>query len=587
MEKESLNWTGLRRTASRVVSAIVAIATSLANGAAPPIIPVPTLETLPAWAKIQTPPTKRALVIGIGTYQHAPPLKTPPFDASLVESTLTSVDPNFIITRVPKEKGSRGSLLDAISTFAKSIRPGDVAFVYFSGHGLERDTVNYLVPIEADAATPGREGFVYVSLPYLIEQIQLAKPGITVVILDACRADPFSALGASADELDPPNGAELASGSSPSAGASASSPVNAVAQDAAASAAASAASSPKAGLSEIKPPNGFYVAYAAAPGMPSFSLFRGDDPKAGSIFTRRLLNFLVTVNKPVFNVFGATSGDVSRLTGEKQTPFLNTFNAGEVLLSKNVHLEADEEETWIRTVAQAPVDQQPSALRGFLDLYPAGPFASAARKRIEDLEQGTPQPAPVASVIVEPAILVSGALRTPAIAQANASIAIASRDVFVRAAPQPAFPGVLATLRKGEEVQVLAAETRPGWAKIALRNGGVGYVGSVATPTIPVKPNDLVLKLVGDDLPDITQGPFKDQWQAAFRQSSVVVHIDSGPAVALNAWRARQVAYLRALRVRAALVAQGANNARVTVTLGNDKLRADTTIVTATRLDTP
>jgi uncharacterized caspase-like protein len=589
MRSKSILVTHVSRVAAAARSSAVLVTfacVQVAHGA------VPALTSLPPWAQVQTSPTKRALVIGIGDYLHVPPLKTPIFDASMVVAALSALDPNFIITRVPSTETTRGQLLDAISAFTSTLTPGDVAFVYFSGHGLERDGVNYLVPINAAVATPGREGFEYLSLTYVLEQIQEAKPGISVVILDACRADPFAGANTQDDELPPPapsaaqnpaaSGVAVAVTDRPQSGATAEVPAALVAGESHAPARAT-------GLKEIDSPDGFLVAYAAEPGKPSYSLFQGDSPDKGSIFTRRLVNFLSTVNKPLFNVFGATEGDVYRLTGKKQKPYLNSFNAGEVLLAKNFYLEENEKESWIRTVLETPADQQISALRGFLDLYPVGPFSSAARKRIDELEQGASPAVLVASVTAAPPVVVmSGALKTLGVSQAAANLAIASRDVFVRAAPRASSSGVLGTLRKGDEVQVLAAAVRPGWAKIALPNGGIGYVGSVATPSPSAVSNERTLQLAGDEVPDtVLRGLIAPQAQDTPKQPLLVAHISSGPAADPNPWRARQIAFLRALRIRAALVAEGATSSRITMTFGDRRIQTDTSIVTITRVSAP
>ena len=160
-------------------------------------------------------------------------------------------------------------------------------------------------------------------------------------------------------------------------------------------------------------------------------------------------------------------------------------------------------------------------------------------------------------------------------------------DLFVRAAPRAATPPVIATLKKGDRVQVLAANVRPGWAKVVLPEGNVGYVGSIATPSSAPQPEVSSIKVVGDQLPDVTQGPFADQWRNALKQPTYAIRVTSGPAKDVNPWRARQLAFLRALRVRSALIGQGADGTRISVTLENALVPTDTTIVTLTRVNKP
>ena len=348
---------GRARSATSIL-AIAAVCRCVAEACATEPPPIPSVATLPSWAQAQKPPVKRALVIGIDQYQYAAKLTTPPFDADMVANTLQRLDPNFVVTLVSANEMTRRGLLEAISTFAKALQPGEVAFVFFSGHGLERNGVNYLVPANAQLAEPGREGFVYISLPYLIEQIQGAGAGVSVIILDACRVDPFAGADTEKDVLDPPAGPaapEAIKPDSPPGTPTAASPDR--------PALASPTAPIAAGLKETQTPQGFIVAYAAEPGKSSYSLFRGETPDKGSIFTRRFVNYVATLNKPIESVFGVTGGDVYALTGNKQKPFVNEFDAGEVLLLSNDNLARDEQETWVRIVADSPPDHQLSGLQ--------------------------------------------------------------------------------------------------------------------------------------------------------------------------------------------------------------------------------
>ncbi len=570
----------VRGVCARSAVSILAFTTvypSVAEADVAALPPTPSIRTLPPWAQAQKPPVKRALVIGIDQYQYAGKLTTPSFDAAMVENTLKNLVPNFAVTRVLATQTTRAGLLEAIATFAKTFNPGEVAFVFFSGHGLERDGINYLVPADAKLADRGREGFVYISLPYLIEQIQNTGAGVSVIILDACRVDPFAGADPKSDVLDPPAGP-----AAPMVTAPASSQTGPTAAPLDQPAPASPAVQITAGLREIKAPQGFIVAYAAEPGKPSYSLFRGDAADKGSIFTRRLLNYVAKLDKPIERVFGVTGGDVWALTGYKQKPFVNEFDAGEVLLLSNDNLEKDEQETWVRTVVDSPPDQQLSGLRVFLSLYPAGPYTAAARARIQQLEHASKPPAQLAQIDQPKVVHLSGALATPWVAQMNRTFAVASHDVNVRAAPYRSVPKVITSLKKGDEVQVLAAATRPGWAKVILNNGVVGYVGSVIAQPSPA-PSALSVNVVGDDMSTAIDEFARGRWRDFLRQSSFAVRISVGAVADTNPWRARQVAYLRALRLRAALIAQGVSSSRITLALGSDSVATDTASVKLVR----
>lgn len=545
---------------------------------------------LPAWAKKTALPTKRALIIGVDQYQHAPPLKTPTFDAVLMEDALKATDSNFIVHLVPKENTTRTGLLNELRNFAASIQPGEVVLLFYSGHGMERDSVNYLIPAEAGSPEKGREGFQYLSLNYVVETLQARQPGITVIILDACRADPFdndeppanddteletplAAAGSDAQERAAPDVAPLPTtmpvpvASTPAAGAPA---VHA------------------AGLIAFNAPDGFLVAYAAEPGKPSYSMFKGDKPEVGSIFTRSLTPLLKKEKQPVDRVFAKAQGDVSRLTGQLQKPFMNSFAAGEILLMKNEWLEANEDETWIRLILETPEGNLPSMLRGFLDQYPAGVHALAARKRIAELELIRPTTATVAVVESAPIdVPLAGALRMARFNTSTSNIAVTNRDLNVRATPQPGSSKVIATLRRGTGLQVLSERVRPGWAKVALSDGIVGYVGSVETPRETAADSSFSLVLTGDNLPARNDDRIPITWWQALKDPTAEVLISSGRAKTLNRWVGKQVALLRALRVRSVLIARGASPNKIRLRIDESDQMLDQTIVTFSRAVKP
>jgi len=405
--------------------------------------PLPSISTLPAWAQAQTPPAKRALIIGIHEYTVAKKLATPGYDAQMMSAFLRQIDPKIAVTIVASDQLDRGGLLKSINAFSASLGPGEIALVFFSGHGVERDGINYIVPVDAQVAEPGREGFVYLSVPYLIEKIHEAGAGLAVIILDACRVDPFANTSVGSDVLDVTPEAHAFAGGSDAVVASVAG---------GAPTPADFSSTPKRiGLSVIDPPQGFIVAFAAAPGKPSFSLFNGEAPSMGSIFTRRLILHASTLNHPISAVFNATGGDVATITGSKQKPFVNAFNAGEFLLLSNNNLAKNEEETWIRTVNGAYPDGELAGLRQFVSVYPAGPYTAAARNRIQELGQRS---AAAIQLAVTPGrgkpLVLSGALGLPSVSMAGNSVAVAKRDAYVRSAPFSVGSKIIGVLKKAK-----------------------------------------------------------------------------------------------------------------------------------------
>ena len=539
-----------------LVAAWVAVGGMMVVGAdawAAPVPQIPAPPPLPVWAQSQKPPPKKALVIGIDKYKIANQLSTPVFDASLVASGLKKLDPGFEVKSVPAEHKDRKGLLEAFDAFGASLSEGDIAFIYFSGHGVERNGINYLVPEDAQPAEAGREGFVYISVDYLSDLLEKTRAGMVVLILDACRTDPFAGGGAQAEEmLDPPQNLkeegeqaeqhETVAAAAPAGG-------NAI--------------QPVAGLKGLDLPQGFIAVYAAAPGKPSFSLFKGDPPSAGSIFTRRLMGFVSTINKSIDAVFNVTAGDVFALTKKRQKPFISAFNGGEILLQANANLADDEFETWARAANSAP-DQLLAQLTMFVSLYPAGPYTAAARAKIQELSAGTSVAANFPVVKPQSPVVLGGALRSAPVQAGRSASAIAQQNVFVRANPY-AGTGAISSLRAGDNVQVVDGAARPGWAKVLLRNGAIGYVGSVQVQTTALPRATLSVTVPGNDAAAASVA-VDDAWREAAKSSTLVINVN--PAVEANPWRARQKAFLSALQLRDTVAADGVQPSRLTFTIG-------------------
>jgi branched-chain amino acid transport system substrate-binding protein len=128
-----------------------------------------------------------ALVIGNSKYIHVPVLNTPPRDVSLVAQALRNV--GFDDVRVASNLGN-DAMRRALREFSDSAADAEVALVYFAGHGIEVNRVNYLAPVDAQLKKSKDAEFEAVAL----EQFRTAVAGATklrMVVLDACRNNPF------------------------------------------------------------------------------------------------------------------------------------------------------------------------------------------------------------------------------------------------------------------------------------------------------------------------------------------------------------------------------------------------------------
>ena len=136
----------------------------------------------------QAPAAPRvALVIGNASYAHAPALANPLNDAADVGAALGRL--GFEVTRL--ENADRSSLWSGLQEFALAASASEVAVVFYAGHGIEVDQRNFLVPVDARLASDQDVEFEAVPLELVSRAVERAS-GLRLVVLDACRENPFA-----------------------------------------------------------------------------------------------------------------------------------------------------------------------------------------------------------------------------------------------------------------------------------------------------------------------------------------------------------------------------------------------------------
>src|SRR5215475_7807051 len=164
---------------------------------------------LPALAPAET---RIALVIGNSAYASGP-LPNPVNDARLVGDTLKRIG----FTAIVRLDADQITMKRAIQEFGARLEkagPGAVGLFYYAGHGVQLNGRNYLIPTRASIEREGDVEIEAVSADWVIEQMRYARNGLNILILDACRNNPFTRSMRSAERglatMDAPAGILIA-----------------------------------------------------------------------------------------------------------------------------------------------------------------------------------------------------------------------------------------------------------------------------------------------------------------------------------------------------------------------------------------
>jgi hypothetical protein len=136
---------------------------------------------------VNTNERRLALVIGNSNYGGGQTLKNPANDATLMATTLQGLGFE-VIKRIDANKQS---MEQAIRDFSKKLPNCNVALFYYAGHGVQVDGQNYLVPTDAKLNDKSDCKFEAISVNYVVEEFERYPDNVNIVILDACRNNPF------------------------------------------------------------------------------------------------------------------------------------------------------------------------------------------------------------------------------------------------------------------------------------------------------------------------------------------------------------------------------------------------------------
>jgi len=307
-----------------------------------------------------------ALVIGNAAYTQGA-LVNPVNDARAMARRLRSLGFDVVLRENLKARDIGGVYRE----FRSKVTPGGVALVFYAGHGIQFKGQNYFPAIDADISSEEDVPLQSLNLSNLLDNMEEAKAGVSLVFLDACRDNPFARRFRSATR----------------------------------------------GLAKIEAASGMLIHYATRPG----SVASDGEGKNGT-YTEALLAQMSEPGVPVELMLKRVANQVVAKTKGKQEPWVEGSLRGDFYFifqgPTTVQVQAPAADPEAETWAAAESDKTVEGYQAYLDTYPQGRYAAAARIKLKGLQK------PAASAAVPPAptsapVAVSSASENPETAMWN------------------------------------------------------------------------------------------------------------------------------------------------------------------------
>ena len=329
-----------------------------------------------------------ALVIGNGKYQIIESLDNPPNDVRLVSDSLKNV--GFDVTLLIDAE--IGEMDAAISTFHKRLDDSGretIGLFYYAGHGVSYDGQNWLIPVEAKVEAGPDLKRRAVSAQYIMEMMESSKNATNIMILDACRNNPFKDVSLSRNR------------------------------------------SLARGMAEMHAPEGSFIAFSTASGEVAYD-GSGDYSPFAEAFAAEVATPAITITDMMVSVNARVRKATDGLGEKPQIPWVNYslsenfwFNRGAAapavapVPAAATQLPAQapkksrdvlEAELW----ADIKDSGDPLEYEIFLKKYPDGNYADFAKARMVRFAKKAEQPANTAPAMNQPATFPPAATQSAA-----------------------------------------------------------------------------------------------------------------------------------------------------------------------------
>jgi uncharacterized caspase-like protein len=313
-----------------------------------PLAPLPAAVTQPP-QPLPGADQRVALVIGNSNYQHTQVLPNPDNDAQSMAQFLNSA--GFEV--VTGTDLSQNDMIRVVQDFSAKVAahgPNTVAMVYYAGHGVQLAGENYLIPVDARISAPSDLAGNAVRLVDVMATLQAIPSRLRIVVLDACRNNPFPNI----DDAG-------------------------------------------RGLAIVDAPAGSIVGYSTAPGAEALDGTGGHSP-----YTSAFLRLAREPNQPIETLFKRIRLEVNNTTDGVQTPWESSS------LTSDFTFFGDSAVAAMRAPVNAPVVQMaanlpsrsvrqvydyvvsegsPQYYQEFITMFPSDPLCERIRHLLWELTE--------------------------------------------------------------------------------------------------------------------------------------------------------------------------------------------------------
>jgi hypothetical protein len=237
-----------------------------------------------------------------------------------------------------------------IDEFTGSVKPGDVALFFYAGHGMQINDQNYLVPVDFEARTAVDAKYKAYPAQRVQENLEAAGAGMQILVLDACRNNPFRSWRGGSD-----------------------------------------------GLAAMQAGRGTYIAFATSPGKTA-----ADNPAGqNGLFTGELITVLREKGFSIDQVFNRVRERVAERSHGQQLPWSTSSVTGEFYFKVTVELSntipaPSRDPSGERELAfwnSVKDENDASLLEEYLRKYPDGEFTSIAKSKLNRMKSAATPPA--------------------------------------------------------------------------------------------------------------------------------------------------------------------------------------------------